>query len=281
MDTIGLSDAQGAVVGIRDWYYQTFNSYGLRFGLRANDTAILDAACAAAPFGWQTAPGGEVDVCYSFCVAPPGLGQPNAYLLICDGECITRTPDLESLLTAFTHHAELLTAERARDMLFVHAGVVGWHDRAIVIPGRSFSGKTTLIKALVEAGATYYSDEFAILDQEGFVYPYALPLSLRDAHGQPIGKLPVTSFGGTIGTEPLPVGLVIVSRYAAGARWRPRPLAAGQALLALMDNTVAAQGDPAHSMPILRAALAQATVLTGARGEATTAARAILRHFPA
>ena len=81
-----------------------------------------------------------------------------------------------SLLTAFNKHAELLTAYRAQDCLFVHAGVVGWQGKAILIPGRSFSGKTTLVKALIEAGATYYSDEFAILDRQGLVHPYPLPL---------------------------------------------------------------------------------------------------------
>ncbi len=32
------------------------------------------------------------------------------------------------------------------------------------------TGKTTLVKAMVEAGATYYSDEFAVLDKEGLVF---------------------------------------------------------------------------------------------------------------
>jgi hypothetical protein len=230
------------------------------------------------PFGWQAAPPGEVDVRYSLCVAQASQGQPNEHLLYCDQALIARVPDLDALLTAFTRHAELLTAELARDCLFVHAGVVGWQGRAIVIPGRSFSGKTTLVKALVEAGATYYSDEFAILDRQGFVHPYALPLSLRDTQGQSVGKVPVVSLGGQIGVALLPVGLVLVTHYQAGARWRPRPLSAGQALLALMDNTVAAQGDPAHSMPILRTALAGATGVASKRGDAQRVAKMILEN---
>jgi len=132
---------------------QSFSAYGLRFGLRVSDAVILDAVCDAAPFGWQTAPPGAVDVLYSLRVAPLSQAQPNEHLLSCGSALIARALDLEALLTAFTKHAELLTAYRAQDCLFVHAGVVGWQERAIVIPGRSFSGKTTLVKALVEAKA--------------------------------------------------------------------------------------------------------------------------------
>src|SRR3954447_3175217 len=169
---------------------QSFSAYGLRFGLRVNDAAVLDAACAAAPLGWQSAPQGEVDVLYSLCVALPSQGQPNEHLLYCGSALLARALDLEAMLTAFNKHAELLTAFRAQDCLFVHAGVVGWQGKAILIPGRSFSGKTTLVKALIEAGATYYSDEFAILDRQGLVHPYPLPLALRDGAGQSAGQLP-------------------------------------------------------------------------------------------
>jgi len=58
----------------------------------------------------------------------------------------------------------MLIATNTPDWIFVHAGVVALRGRALVIPGESFSGKTTLVRALVEAGATYYSDEYAVLD---------------------------------------------------------------------------------------------------------------------
>ena len=48
-----------------------------------------------------------------------------------------------------------------------------------MIPGSSFSGKTTLVRALVDAGAVYYSDEFAALDETGRVFRYAKWLSVR------------------------------------------------------------------------------------------------------
>jgi hypothetical protein len=182
-------------------------------------------------------------------------------------------------LTAFEKHAELLTAFRALDCLFVHAGVVGWQGRAILIPGRSMSGKTTLVKALVEAGATYYSDEFAVLDKEGRVHPYPVKLSIRGHTGQPGRKTPVESLGGQVGVEPLPVGLVVVTEYQPEIAWRPRKLTPRQSLLALMDNTVAARRNPTYSMPILRQAVTGAVALKSKRGEAAEVAPILLAQL--
>jgi hypothetical protein len=260
---------------------RSFSAYGLRLGLRANNSAALAAALVAVPLSWQAAATGEADVLYSLRVDAPAARQRRSsdYLLYCDSTLLARTRDLTLVLTTFTQHAELLTAFRARDHLFVHAGVVGWQGRAILIPGRSMTGKTSLVKALVAAGATYYSDEFAVLDQQGLVHPYPVPLSIRGAHGQPAQKTPVEALGGRVGSAPLPVGLVVVTAYQPEARWRPGALSAGQALLALMDNAVAAQREPSYSMPILRATITAATAVQSKRGEAGEVARALLRRL--
>ena len=51
------------------------------------------------------------------------------------------------------------------------------------MPGLSFSGNMTLVRAVVEAGAVYYSDEHAMLDEVGRVHPYARPLPFRPPRG--------------------------------------------------------------------------------------------------
>jgi hypothetical protein len=128
-------------------------------------------------------------------------------------------------------HVQLMAAYLAEGYLFVHAGVVGWQGRAIVIPGRSFTGKTSLVTALVRAGATYYSDEYAIFDPQGRVHPYPRPLSIREEAGRKPRLYPVETLGGQAGQTPLPVGLVVVTEYQAGARWQPRTLSPSRALL--------------------------------------------------
>ena len=211
-----------------------------------------------------------MDFLYSLHLAPPGnhRGRRNYHLVYCGSDLLARSLELPSLWASFEKHTELVTAYRAEDCLFVHAGVVGWQDRAILLPGRSMTGKSTLVKALVEAGATYYSDEYAVLDRQGRVHPYPVPLSIRGANGQPARKTPVEAMGGQTGVEALPVGLVVETEYQPGAEWRPSVLTPGLALLALMDNTVAARRDPAHSMPILKQAVTGAIALSGKRGEA-------------
>jgi hypothetical protein len=179
---------------------------------------------------------------------------------------------------ALAAHAEPFVAERAPDHLFVHAGVVGWEGRAIVMPGASFAGKTTLVSAWLEAGGTYFSDEYAVLDPTGRVHPFARPLSIRDGSTALTRRVPAAALNAETGTKPLPIGLVLVTSYRVGARWRPRRLTAAPTLLALMSHTVAARGNPEHSMPILKQAVSSGMTFAGLRGEARPLVSAILRH---
>jgi hypothetical protein len=50
-------------------------------------------------------------------------------------------------------------------------------------------------------------------------------------------------------------------------------------LLALMDNTVAARRDPAHSMPILKQVAASAVALKSKRGQAEEVAPRLLARL--
>ena len=77
--------------------------------------------------------------------------------------------------------------------------------------------------------------------------------------------------------KPLPVGLVAVSRYEEGARWRPRSLSPGRALLALLANTVPARSAPERSLRTLREIIASTQVFTGRRGEADETVDLLLR----
>jgi hypothetical protein len=112
-------------------------------------------------------------------------------------------------------------------MTFLHAGVVGWEARAIVIPGRSFSGKTTLVREMLRLGATYYSDEFAVVDNSGLVHPFARPLGIREEASDTQAKYTALRLGATTGVGPLPVGMAVISEYRRGAQWRPVSLSQG------------------------------------------------------
>jgi hypothetical protein len=93
--------------------------------------------------------------------------------------------------------------------VFVHAGVVGWKGKAIVIPGRSHSGQSTMVAELVRAGASYYSDEYAVFDYRGRVHPFPKDLELRDCGAFRQTRFGVETFGGQTARKPIPVGLMM------------------------------------------------------------------------
>jgi hypothetical protein len=180
---------------------------------------------------------------------------------------VSGSPDVQVALEVLDTRLRAYIALHAPDHIFVHAGVVGHAGRAIVMPGLSFSGKTTLVAALIRAGAAYYSDEFAVLDDEGLVHPYPKPLSIR-TEGYNATDHHVDTLGGVAGEYPLRVGLVAIAQYSPDARWEPRRLSAGEAVLAMLANTVPAQERPEQSLGAITKAVGNAVALQGARGEA-------------
>ena len=258
-----------------------FTAYGVRVGIRVSQTDVLKRVGIYLPPAWRPASSPRVNTLYSLVVggvgSRPGLRRFN--LLYANALRVARSLDLGEVLDALEAHVQLHVAEAAPRRRFVHAGVVGWRGKAILIPGRSYSGKSTLVAALVAAGATYYSDEYAVLDERGRVHPYPKPLSLRADPGGKAIRHPVETLGGRAGSTPLPIGLVVVSRYKAGASWRPQRLSPGHGVLALLANTVSARRQPADALATLQQVAANAMILKGGRGEASAVAPRLLKYL--
>ncbi len=255
-----------------------FRTYGLTMGVRVNRPELLARLDAVVPPGGRVVEAGEVDRLYSLlAAAPEPSGRVRRYHLAYAGaQRIARTFDLDEALDRLEADVRLAVAAFAPRHVFVHAGVVAWRGRAILLPGRTFAGKSTLVEALVRAGATYYSDEYAVVDARGRVHPFAKPIARREA-GRPLArKIPVEELGGSAGTAPIPVGTILFTRYREGARFRPRRLTPGQAMLALFDNTVAARRAAPRALAALRKVATDAPALRGRRGDATETARRLL-----
>jgi hypothetical protein len=75
----------------------------------------------------------------------------------------------------------------------------------------------------------------------------------------------------------LPVGLVALTQYRPGARWRPTPVTHGKALMELLKNTAAIQRQPERCLNALQLALAGARVLKCLRGEAEEMVETLLQ----
>jgi len=259
----------------------SFQAYGVHAGVRVNRTEAIEQIREYLPPGWKPSTSTIVQRLYSLAVAgePSRPNMRRFHLLYGNVGRLGRSFDLESLLNLFESDLKLYIAEESPRRVFIHAGVVGWRGRAILIPGRSLSGKTTLVAELVRAGATYYSDEYAVLDSKGRVHPYPSQLGVRERGTLEQRKLTVESLCGFTGSKPLPIGLVLVTRYKEGARWRPRSLSPGESALALLDNTISIQKKPEVAFPILKEVAAHATVMKGVRGEAESVVNCLLNRL--
>lgn len=257
-----------------------FSVHGIHVGVRSTQPEILAELQRRLPIGWRPQPTSKADVLFSLKVGGegprPGLRQ--FHLLYGNFVRLIRTHNLADALDTFETRVQTYIAEFARNRIFVHAGVIGWNGQALLIPGRSLSGKSTLVRELVKAGATYYSDEYAVLDAHGRVYPYPLPIGLRKSPHEKQEKLPIETFGGVVGARPLPVGLILATEFKADARWRPKQIPAGQGLLAIMANTVSAQRNPAKALATLQQVVLKAPVLKGVRGETDEVVDALLNR---
>jgi len=239
--------------------------YGVRVGIRVSDRRLLKRAIDRLPPLWKRSTSAKVDHLYSLIM---GTGSRRLNQAYWNAETVARSRSLDDLLDALESHVQLTVAEHAPRRVFVHAGVVGWKGKAIVIPGLSYSGKTTMVSKLIQAGATYYSDEYAVVNARGQVYSYPRRLGMRMTDSFEATKISAAKLGGKTGVKPLRVGLVLSIKYKPGARWRPRRLTKGEGVLELLANTVSARSQPELALIALPKALTSARILKGVRGEA-------------
>ncbi|MGZ9118386.1 MAG: hypothetical protein ACXW6A_05935 [Gemmatirosa sp.] len=257
--------SHGAVMTVRPSNAHLFD--GLR-ALLPPGAVIVDPRPADAAYEWTHAQrAGEPDL-HRVTVLDPLDPAENP---------IVATHDARHAAALLASDLEFRVALHARDRLFVHAAAVAWQGRAILVPGRSFSGKSTLAAALLRAGATYLSDEWAVLGDDGRVAAYPRALQLRDGEGIPLPAVSAQRLGARVATERVPVGLVVRTTYRPNAAWQPGRMRSGQMALALLDNAPAARRASAYALRVIACALGGAVGLHGERGDADATAHALLR----
>ncbi len=247
----------------------------MRIGVCTNVPAALEQLPRHLPMGWRGLEPSVVERLYTLNAhQEPNSNRPS-YLLHEGSRCLEQTYDLGYALSALEYDLELHVAENTPAYVFVHAGVVGWRGQAILIPGASYSGKSSLVAALHQAGATYYSDEFALLDDQGWVHAYPRPLSLRQAVPN-VAELNPEMRGFGVNHPPLPVGLVVLTHFHPGACWQPELISPGHAILTMLASTLSAQRQSQRVLAVLRQTVRRARVIQGPRPEAWEIAAQLL-----
>lgn len=252
----------------------SFEAFGVPVQLSLEPPELEAAVQDILPPGWT--PARPTASARRFALQQVG---PDRYTTIDGDHPWIQNAGLDLAVGMLDSRIRLYIATDAREWTFVHAGVVASKGRAVMIPGLSFSGKSTLVKALIEAGATYYSDEYAVLDGEGRVHPYARRLSIRT----PLATLErsASELGGATGEAKADVAMVVLTRYRPGSSWEPQRVTAGQGVTAVLANTVPARERPQQSLRVVGRALSGATVLQSDRDEAGPVAAALLEELAA
>ena len=249
-------------------------SYGVKLNVEVQDDALRGAVEAILPPGWTATDDfpehGHIRLASAY---------DGTFGVLVDDELIAGDLSAEVAIHALDSAIRAAVALNAPGLIFIHAGVVGVGDRALVLPAPSFAGKSSLVAALVEGGATYFSDEFAVLDFEGAVHPYARPLSIRSEGARYGEKTPLESMAGPVGQGTLRIGLIAATHYFPGAQWNPERRTSGAGAMALLANAIPARTRPEVTMRTVNRAAAEAVVLEGPRGDAVETADLLLQEL--
>jgi len=245
-----------------------FESYGVKVQLESSSQVILQTAFQTAQRALlgQTA---EIDRCI-----PDGIFR---FELDGDGDC-TLIQNEEVMTTAspdrkfwrfFDGLVRILVADFTKPFVFIHAGAIGWRGKAFLFPANSFNGKTTLVYEMLKLGAVYYSDEYAVLDADGLVHPFARPLSVRTRIGE-IREIDVdpNSLSAEIGKIPIPVGVVLFTKFEESAVWSPNYLSPGVGAVRLIEFAISVKRNTEFVLSVLNRAVSNAYILESPRSEA-------------
>lgn len=247
----------------------TFESYGVRFGISSNDEQIFRTAVDVA----RSALLGQLKE-LKVGKVPHELrlekvkGGVHFYVDNADHG----TAPLSKLWHFFDTCVRILVAEFAKDRVFIHCGVVVWNGKTVLFPGDSYTGKTTLVAEFVKRGAVYYSDEYAILDENGHVHPFARPLAIRDKNDLSLRyDTPASELGGSIGSRPSPVDFVFLYNYRKFSRFSIQALTAGEAVLETLPFAITLRSAPKFSLFVLNKIAMRGKFYLGQRGNSDVA----------
>ncbi len=277
-----MTVSDDAKFGAMAWRLELgFDLHGSRFGIRCDDETLRNAIESLIPYGWRPAAYETSPQKLSLVTAagsvPGGLYfDTRGYEPVYQFESLD--PDtLKGLETKLTFALSLACAPH---LFFLHAGAVAFGDHGILIPGTTFSGKTTLVRELIGRGALYYTDDCVIADRAGRMFPNSIPLAVRGESEREYRT--AGSLGAEDGTGPAAIGTVLFTRYVEGGIWQPAVSEPGQSGMLILKNLFypgAMREFPAATMEFAARVSQEADAFTGDRGDASQVADWIERRL--
>lgn len=261
----------------------SFESYGVKIGVRSNLPVyienVIERLNIILPDQFEFIENKESRILIDL-----RIGEDRIFEIYAGGQRIIRTGIEEEFKSLLESHIRLTAAEYATEKVFLHAGVVGWKGQAVVLPGSSFAGKTTLVAELIKCGAEYYSDEYAVLDQSGWVHPFPKMLSLRgivDDFKQV--DCSAESMGAGVGVEPLEIALILLCRFdksfAGNLETELEILSPGAGILKILPHAISIRYNPQFVFKVLNKVATRAIIAETQRGEAKIFARHLIEYL--
>lgn len=256
-----------------------FAAYGVKVGIESNRVDLLERAVKVARKALvdNLEPIGPEEVDHVLGVT---LDENGTYTIYQNGEKNTYGDSDQKIFKFFGSLIRLTVAEFAPDRIFLHAGVVGWKGKAIVMPADSFQGKSTLVAELLRQGAEYYSDEYAIFDENGLVHPFPRALAVRGIEGEYVQTdVSAESLGAAIGTKPIPVGMVLITSYSPEGEWKPELISEGLGVMEMIPHTIPIRVNSDFSLKVLKIIVNRAIIAKSIRNEAKEFSKILLNFF--
>lgn len=270
-----------AVASCLPWV-RVFRAYGVAFGIAAGSEAELARVLAFLP---PTSKPAEPTTRTRHWIRVRGRG-PCPCGSVHERASVQISPDVDDAPSDVGPYLEEIrlrlkwwVASGSPHRFFLHAGVVSFDHRLALIVGRSCSGKSTLVRELLERGATYYSDEYAVIGRDGRIHPYPQPIGDRSVDPTRPTHVDVSHLGFPVAAAPGRCGAIYLLEYRAGASWRTTALSSTVALARIAHHTAGFDRRPGRTFDALAKLVGSCTVNEGVRGEAADAAIRIEREL--
>ena len=198
------------------------------------------------------------------------------YRLTVDSVQVFTTADSAELVLEVLKAIDEAVICRLRPLKAVHAGAVALENRAILIPGSTHAGKSSIVAELLRRGATLLSDEYALIDTAGQVHSYPRPILLRDSRMKRSPVLPA-ELGSDYANEPVRVGWILALQYRPSSDWSIREVPQSEALMILLRNTPHSLIESPEMVESFAHTVSSARCFAGYRGDSKQSADQILQ----
>jgi hypothetical protein len=254
---------------------RTFDAHGVTFIISSPDADVV-AAFDDLLVDFGSATPNPPSIRYEVEAAPVEDSDHTWYRVTADDDVVYTSLIEGSVVSHLLMdvNARAAAACRAAATVPLHAGTVAGARGAIVLPGASHSGKTTITTALAASGHRFVADEVSRLDPDQLtITPYGKPVALRSASVEllaptierlrrpgsrfeiderfvpPSELAPATTDGapgltGGIASHPVDVAAIVFPRFDANGPHRFAPLGPAETLERLMQCTLGDASTP-------------------------------------